>query len=65
MPPYRIITVLDELEATHALSLAEPDYLVAIRADEITAAWKAVTMPTEKFRNHSVLAGFTATSTPH
>ncbi len=43
MPPDRMITVLDELEATrHALSLAEPDDLVVICADEITAVWKEV-----------------------
>ena len=43
MPPDRMITVLDELEATrHTLSLAEPDDLVVICADEITAVWKAV-----------------------
>jgi cyanophycin synthetase len=43
MPPDRMITVLDELEATrHALGLAEPDDLVVICADEITAVWKEV-----------------------
>jgi len=43
MPPDRMITVLDELEATrHALKLAEPDDLVVICADEITAVWKEV-----------------------
>ncbi|HRC76107.1 MAG TPA: cyanophycin synthetase, partial [Kouleothrix sp.] len=43
MPPDRMITVLDELEATrHALRLAEPDDLVVICADEITAVWKEV-----------------------
>lgn len=43
MPPDRMITVLDELEAVrHALSLAEPDDLVVICADEITAVWKEV-----------------------
>jgi cyanophycin synthetase len=52
MPPDRMITVLDELEATrHALSLAEPDDLVVICADEITAVWKEVTVPTDKFRS--------------
>jgi cyanophycin synthetase len=52
MPPDRMITVLDELEATrHALRLAEPDDLVVICADEITAVWKEVTVPTDKFRN--------------
>jgi cyanophycin synthetase len=54
MPPDRMITVLDELEATrHALSLAEPDDLVVICADEITAVWKEVTVPTDKFRNRA------------
>src|SRR5262245_3300888 len=44
MRPDRMITVLDELEAVrHALSLAEPDDLVVICADEITAVWKEVT----------------------
>ncbi|HJZ45673.1 MAG TPA: Mur ligase family protein, partial [Roseiflexaceae bacterium] len=43
MPPDRMITVLDELEATrHALSLAEADDLVVICADEITTVWKEV-----------------------
>ncbi len=43
MPPDRMITVLDELEAVrHALSLAEPDDLVVICADAITAVWKEV-----------------------
>jgi len=43
MRPDRMITVLDELEAVrHALSLAEPDDLVVICADEITAVWKEV-----------------------
>ncbi|MBK9715296.1 MAG: cyanophycin synthetase [Kouleothrix sp.] len=54
MPPDRMITVLDELEATrHALSLAEPDDLVVICADSITAVWKEVTVPTDKFRNRA------------
>jgi cyanophycin synthetase len=54
MPPDRMITVLDELEATrHALSLAEPDDLVVICADEITAVWKEITVPTDKFRNRA------------
>jgi len=49
-----MITVLDELEATrHALKLAEPDDLVVICADEITAVWKEVTVPTDKFRNRA------------
>jgi cyanophycin synthetase len=52
MPPDRMITLLDELEAArHALSLAEPDDLVVICADEITAIWKEVTVPTDKFRS--------------
>jgi len=43
MAPDRMITVLDELEATHhALTLAEPDDLVVICADAITAVWKEV-----------------------
>ena len=43
MPPDRMITVLDEQEAVrHALSLAEPDDLVVICADDITAVWKEV-----------------------
>jgi cyanophycin synthetase len=43
MRPDRMITVLDELEAVrHALSLAEPDDLVVVCADEITAVWKEV-----------------------
>jgi cyanophycin synthetase len=43
MAPDRMITVLDELEATrHALRLAEPDDLVVICADAITAVWKEV-----------------------
>ncbi|MFN8478156.1 MAG: cyanophycin synthetase [Kouleothrix sp.] len=51
MPPDRMITVLNELEAVrYALSLAEPDDLVVICADEITAVWKEVTVPTDKFR---------------
>jgi hypothetical protein len=38
-----MITVLDELDAVrHALKLAEPDDLVVICADEITAVWKEV-----------------------
>jgi hypothetical protein len=46
-----MITVLNELEAVrYALSLAEPDDLVVICADEITAVWKEVTVPTDKFR---------------
>jgi cyanophycin synthetase len=43
MGPDHMITVVDELEAVrHALSLAEPDDLVVICADEITAVWKEV-----------------------
>jgi cyanophycin synthetase len=43
MPADRMITVVDELEATrHALALAEPDDLVVICADAITAVWKEV-----------------------
>jgi cyanophycin synthetase len=43
MRPDRMITVLDELEAVrHALSLAEPDDLVVVCADEITTVWKEV-----------------------
>ncbi len=39
----RIITVLDELEAArYALGLAQPNDLVVIFADEITAVWKEV-----------------------
>ncbi len=52
MPPDRMIMVLDELEATrHTLKLAEPDDLVVICADDITAVWKQVTVPTDKFRS--------------
>jgi hypothetical protein len=54
MPPDRMITVLDELEATrHALKLAEPDDLVVICADEITAVWKEVTKPADRFRGRT------------
>jgi cyanophycin synthetase len=43
MGPDHMITVVDELDAVrHALSLAEPDDLVVICADEITAVWKEV-----------------------
>jgi cyanophycin synthetase len=43
MPPDRMITVVDELDAVrHALSLAEPDDLLVICADSITAVWKEV-----------------------
>jgi cyanophycin synthetase len=43
MSPDRMITVLNELEAVrHALSLAEPDDLVVVCADDITAVWKEV-----------------------
>jgi hypothetical protein len=39
-----MISVPDELEAVrHALSLAEPDDLLVVCADEITAVWKEVT----------------------
>ncbi|MEO7909181.1 MAG: cyanophycin synthetase, partial [Roseiflexaceae bacterium] len=67
MPPDRMITVLDELEATrHALSLAEPDDLVVICADEITAVWKEVTVPTDKFRNRAAKARlYRDTNLPH
>ena len=44
--------VPDEPEAARrALTMAEPDDLVVIFADEITAVWKAITMPTDRFRN--------------
>jgi cyanophycin synthetase len=43
MGPDHMISVVDELEAVrHALSLAEPDDLVVICADAITAVWKEV-----------------------
>jgi cyanophycin synthetase len=43
MRPDRMISVPDELEAVrHALSLAEPDDLLVVCADEITAVWKEV-----------------------
>jgi cyanophycin synthetase len=43
MPPDRMITVVEELDAVrHALSLAEPDDLLVICADAITAVWKEV-----------------------
>ena len=42
-PAGRIITILDERAATrHALTLAEPQDLVVIFADNITAVWKEV-----------------------
>src|SRR6185503_7610392 len=66
MPPDRMITVLDELEATrHTLSLAEPDDLVVICADAITAVWKEVIYHAPKHTRRGSSTGVVQPNLPH